>query len=432
MKRSVSLISGLILLLSSSAFATKYEYHPNTRLYMGGGYNPYKPTEGYFDCIEHDGERAVDSPGAVTTLVRMEQIKTRQEFYQKIDFSASIAGSYMVFSGENSVSLEDERAFHSDSLTWMILFKSDYGRYNLSNPRLKAKYASLDDDQLYEQCGSEIVIERRKSAMVYALFTVHNVDKSERSKFEANLKSGAGDFGWSASMESSYKKILREASANQSVRLSVFAIGGGGMVDLANLIRSDKEDPFEKYSQVPTVLSEYIKTMTAEKSVPTTFITKHISAFKNDLKIRFGKFDALQIGQLFNLHSDSISISKRLDGILRGQESNLFELREHEKQILEKQYEEYLDASNAYFEAAKDCFKEEKKCVIPHTKRSTVIWPETFKKMGKCQFYQKKALQLGVISRAQYNDFIALNVAPLPLLDDWNYYAHIDCSEFTK
>ncbi len=155
-KISQSLMSRLFLLCSSTpiffnatALGAKYEYHPNTRLYMGGGYNPFKPTEGFFDCIEHDGEKAVDSNGAVSTLVRIEQVKTRQEFYQKIDFSASIAGSFMFI-----------------------------------------------------------------------------------------------------------------------------------------LIASDSEDSFERYSQVPKVLSEYVKTMTAEKSAPTSFITKHISAFKDDMTIQ--------------------------------------------------------------------------------------------------------------------------------------------------
>jgi hypothetical protein len=233
-------------------------------------------------------------------------------------------------------------------------------------------------------------------------------------------------------MESSYQKILREAAANQSIRLSIFAVGGGGIVDLSNLLSSDKDNPFEKFSQVPKVLSEYIKTMTSEKSIPTSFITKHISAFKDDLKIQFKKFDALQIGQLFNLHRDAISVSNRLDSILRGQERSLFELTEIEQQRLEKQYEEYLEAANLYFDAARSCFDEEKICKIPQTKRSSVAWPETYKEMNKCQFYQKKALQLGVITRAQYNNFVALNIAPLPMLDDWNYYAYTDCSVFNK
>lgn len=213
------------LLLSGTSIAGNYAYYPNSPLHMGGGYNPYLPDEIYLNCIEHDGEGPVDSDGATSTYVSLEQVKTREDFYRHIDFSASIAGSYKFYKGETSVQMESERAFHSDSFSWIVLFRSNYGRYILKNPRLKPEFSSYSHTELYQACGSEVAIHRNKSVMVYALFTIHNVSASERNRLETHFKGGANGGVWSASVESSYKKIVQEAAANNSVRLSVYALG---------------------------------------------------------------------------------------------------------------------------------------------------------------------------------------------------------------
>ncbi len=429
--------TGLLVLLfiqSYLSYGVTYNYHPDSHLYMGGGYNPFKPDDAFLQCIVHDGELSVDTEGALTSVVRIQQVKSRQDFYQKIDFSASIAGSYAFMKGSGSVQMEDERAFHSDSFSWLILFRSNYGRYVLSNPRLRPEYNTLTDSRLYDTCGSEIVIERTKSALVYALFTIHNVSQSERSKLEAHLKASGGGAVWSASMDSSYRKIMQEASASNSVHLSVYAVGGAGIVNLADIISSNDTDPYKRYLEVPKVLSEYIKTLTPANSVPVSFSTKHISLFKDNLEVKFANFNSMHVSNIYNRYLDAVSITNRIENILRGNESVLYELTEEQKTQLEEWNQEYIEASNLYIEAAKGCFIDGEVCLIPKTKRSTITWPQilNIKALSQCSYYQKKALALGAISHSQYNDFVSMEIAPIPSYASWRFYARVDCKDLEE
>jgi len=128
-----------ILRISSPAPAAEYAYHPRSRVYLGGGYDPYHPDTAYLPCINYSSIDQVDTQGATNTVVKMLQVKTRQDFYQLTNFSASLAGSYLFMSGGGSVESIDEEAFHEDSFTWMVYFNSSYGRFVLHDPSLKSE-----------------------------------------------------------------------------------------------------------------------------------------------------------------------------------------------------------------------------------------------------------------------------------------------------
>ena len=82
-------------------------------------------------------------------------IHANSEMYQYHPSSRLyLGGGFLFVSGEGSVQLENESTFQSDSLSWLLLFKSDYGRYVLRNPRLQPELSDMPEDLLYERYES--------------------------------------------------------------------------------------------------------------------------------------------------------------------------------------------------------------------------------------------------------------------------------------
>lgn len=400
---SAYVVGTLIFLVSVGAKGEIYSYHPQSRLYLGGGYNPFYPNDGYLACTENDGVKQVDTAGAVSSQVQMSIVRSREDFYKMVDFSTSIAGSYAFLSGGGNYHFFDESAFHSDSLSWIVLFRTDYGRFVLKNPRLKNLYSGYSSRELFQSCGSEVITEERRAVMVYALFTVKNISSSHRREIEANFRASASGAIWRAEMESSYKSILATAMARSQVQLTVNAIGGSGIQDLADLIRGSNENPYEQYSKVPGVISGYIGKMTKENSVPVQYVTTHLSALRPRLEKRYSDFKSIQVGRLYMIFADLQSALGRLQGILFGSEGEEYELDLDEREVLVTRMNEYGDAVNSVYAAAEGCYQENGgNCIIPKLNLSSIQWPQKTKIPNRCEDIRYEALMTGCIDRNIY------------------------------
>ena len=93
------LISVVFFIMSPLALlkAEIYGYHPLGRMYLGGGHNPFFPTQAYPRCLKDSVVKAVGSSGATTTTMDFSQVKSRQEFHQKIGFSSTLEGSFFFY-----------------------------------------------------------------------------------------------------------------------------------------------------------------------------------------------------------------------------------------------------------------------------------------------------------------------------------------------
>lgn len=390
-----------VLTLALNPFASDaaiYGYHPESRLYLGGGFNPYLPANGYIRCIEHNGEEAVDTQGAASSDINISLVTSREDLYQKINFSASMAGSYGVFSGGGSIRIEDERAFHSDSLTWIILFKTDYGRFVLKNPRLKKAYTKVSDQELYQSCGSEIVTEQRKSVLVYALLTVNHLSESRRREMEASFSASASSGIWSAKMDSQYKSILQTAMAANNITVRVNAIGGRGITDLSGMIGAGGDNPYIAYENLPTVLKKYIDGMTADNAVATQYVTTPVSSFKRDVQVRYNDFNSLHIGRLYNMYQDSFSIVNRLRSILSGSSGEHYQLTDEERNELSQALMKHEKSLNVILRAAQKCFvPDNNKCSVPNVRIPVVRWPLKSQPAEYCEGLRRMAYDRGLV-----------------------------------
>lgn len=393
-----------VVSIGGLAIAETYAYHPQSRLYLGGGYNPYRPNDGFLPCTDDDGVKQVDTNGAVSSHAQMSIVRSREEFYKMVNFSTSIAGSFAFVSGGGSYHFFDESAFQSDSLSWIVLFRSDYGRFVLKNPRLNSQYAKYSTSELYQSCGSEVVTEERRGVMVYALFTVKNVSSSHRREIEANLKASASGIFWNAKMESSYKSILATAMARSQVLLTVNAIGGTGVQDLSELVRNSSENPYEQFAKVPEILANYISKLTTANAVPIQYVTTHLSALRPGLEKRFTDFKTMQVGRLYMMFADLQAAVGRLQGILFGSEGEEFELEASQRDVLAARANEYSDAINLVYAAATSCFLAQGgKCEVPRLNLAAIVWPQKGSKTSDlCEALRYEALLTSCIDRDMY------------------------------
>src|SRR6266446_4837725 len=147
-----------------------YQYFPSSPLHLSGGFDPVNPFELMLPCINYDSIKNVDTTGATKTRFTLSLIKSRQDLYHDLQVSSSLSANYLFFSAGGGFDLEDQSAFHADSLTWIVLAGSDYGRFILENARLNPEAQRMVDnfeyDSFAKRCGSEVVLEERRGALI--------------------------------------------------------------------------------------------------------------------------------------------------------------------------------------------------------------------------------------------------------------------------
>ena len=87
-------------MITTQIFASQYQFHPKSRIYLSGGYNPYFPNRGYLDCIEHDGIRETQNKGSVSSQIEISVISSQETLMNKMGFSSLIESSAWFLSGD--------------------------------------------------------------------------------------------------------------------------------------------------------------------------------------------------------------------------------------------------------------------------------------------------------------------------------------------
>jgi hypothetical protein len=420
---SACLMLGLAALASVPAQAAVYSYHPKSRVYLGGGYSPFHPDTGYLECVDSEGVKAVDTAGAVKTTVKMIQIKTIEDFYKQVSFSASLAGSYMFYSGGGSVESFSEQAFHADSFTWLVLFESNYGRFVLKNPRLKPDLDHLSGAELARRCGPEVVTEATRAVSAFALFTVKNISRASREKFEASFHASAGMGFWSAEVDSSYKSLLATAMSTSNVEMVVDAIGGEGVTKLSQLLDesggTSPSDPYAKFNNLPKVLAKYIETQTAANAAPVSFNTQSLDVFTSSAQPELSTFKASQVAELYTRYQTYSGVVSRIHDMLWGNEVELYNLTDAEQASFKGIYNTYSEGMNQLFAVAQTCFDsaQQERCVLPAETLTPVRWPEKKLDLSECQRLRSFAITSGLATDAEVAIAARRNFVPIL---DWS------------
>jgi hypothetical protein len=223
--KSLAIISFILYAtICSQCFSAEYRFP--TSLRIGTGLNPSEPLESYPYCFDYN-ERIV-SGSAPTSSFRATVIKDRKHFLRELNVSASASGSYAIFSGNASISIDERYSFDSDNLTWLVLFSTDLGRKEIFNERPKSFAQKLLDDKNYVEfairCGSELITQEHRQVSVAAVYSMKNLTVEQKSQLESKLEGGATASAWGAKITSSFKNFINEASRSSKINVDILVI----------------------------------------------------------------------------------------------------------------------------------------------------------------------------------------------------------------
>lgn len=397
----------LLLLISVgfSAHASRYTYFPDSQLYPGAGYDIFRPDNAFPDCVDSDGIESGNHNQRMgssdSSRVSLKLLKTREDFYQFINFSASMGGSYKFFSGSASYSMEQEDKFHSDSITWAVMFETNYGIYRLKNPRLKSAYKDLPIDRLRARCGREVVLKTRKAVSVFATFTLKNVDESHRREIRAKLDVSMRSGIWDAKLQTSYTNILRTALAKSELELEVWAVGGKGIVNLKELVTTgskDGESPYELFARVPKVLEDYIGNLGASQAAPVEFYTGDIANLADEGDGTADSLYSKQLSRMYLSYVEAEGSYQRIRNIM-GIDRSRYNLTDEEIFYLNQTSLNLNEAMNKIEAAALKCKGQNSSCEVPNIDIPYVNWPKPI--YDKCERQREIAVLLGCITPDQ-------------------------------
>lgn len=405
-----------LLALSSIAQAGEYSYHDKSPMHLGGGFDPFRPTEDSPKCVEDFKAIPLDTQSNRKTSIIMDVVKSRTDLYSKVEMSMSSSASYGAFSGNFSYSSLDEIEFNEDSLNWIVLFKSDLGKYGFS-PTLKQEYKNYDNDELVYSCGSEVVTQERRGVMIYALVSVHNLSKNEKHFLEKSFSGSYGSGAFDASMDASYKSILNYSYAVGTVNVRIEAVGGPGIKNFAAAI-GGKPNSYANYENLPTIISSYISEFVSNNAVPVQYFTtpilklKGISRSKNESSFRGDR-----VAHLYEEYLSTLKEIKRIDDVLNNpkERSKFFaDSFKNKKQGLIKSRSLLIDKMNSLYNDGVNCFNPAlKNCSISPTSLNAVEidWPELDKEK-LCQQARDTALSKSLYNYSFYEMANEQNLVP--------------------
>lgn len=392
--------------------AAEYTYHPSSPMHLGGGFNPYKPTEAYLECVEHDGLKPLDTPANRELTITIDTVKSRHDLYSKTEMSAAVSGSYGPFSGSGSINKLDEITFNENDFNWIIVLKSDMGKYGLKNPRPNAELKQLSSAQAYDRCGSEIVVQERRGVMLYAFVSVHNLSQSERHEMESAIDGGFNNSIYSVEASAKYQSILKFSYAVGTVSIRVHAQGGAGLAELADIVGGG-ENSFANYERLPDLVNKYVKSFNPNTAVPLQYFTTSLKSFKAGLPTRYGDFHSALVGQLYEKYLDALKIVQRIDALLSPNANHDINISDTERTSLEGSRRRYQDNLDKLYTAGKSCFDEKAAiCSLPKISDFKIHWPK--ENIGRmCEKKRNDALSKGYYPQDYYEIASRRNLVPI-------------------
>ena len=309
---------------TTSVWGEVVQYHPNSPAYIGGNYDPTYPGRTYPECLQRTIVRSESIlPGQVpgtpaATQFGIRKVSSRQELYRILNVSLSISGSYGLFSGDFSGSLEQENTFNEESFTWIVQGYSNFGKFILDSIKLTKDAQALADNPVgfRNRCGTDYVGIEVRAVQAAAVFTIRNLSQSDRKTLEASFSANYGVSGGplSISGDAKYREFVKTAASYGQIGVNVYAIGGTGVAALSPIITNiDKPDVVLK------TIQDYFNSLTLDRSAAVAYNTGSLQSLINRPNIEteiYNKF----IADAFIFYEDIGAEQARLNNIYKSKE----------------------------------------------------------------------------------------------------------------
>jgi hypothetical protein len=283
-------------LVASNVSAENIGYIPNGGVYLGRGFDVLNPQTNFPLCLSSKGECQTGVEGSIgclsggpppstglgeTTSFSIKQIHSKSEFFQEINISASLSGSYGPFSGSGSFSSTSLDQINQESLSWMISVKGYYGSFALIDPTLTQANSKLSGPEILSKCGPQYVSTVQRGVVAVALFTVYNLDEQHFRQVQASMSAGFSTGAFGAAGSADFSSVLKTALQYGSMSINVFTIGGQGDPSLSALVNAKPTD----LDAVKQILTSYVQAQDIAHSAIVGFQTTALGKLINDPSI---------------------------------------------------------------------------------------------------------------------------------------------------
>ena len=292
--RSRSIFLAVIALLSgavSKAHSESLGHIPQVPVRLGGGFNLITPEKVFPACIIADrecqtgirdgivcvspkshGKPLPEQEFAPSASFSIREIRSKYDYFKELNITASVSGSYGIFSGSASFSYHSIDDIDEELISWSITAKSLYGSYALAEPKVAPLYEKLPGAKLVDTCGPQYVAEVDRGVMASVLYTFHSKSEQKLREFSARLSAGLNAGVWNVGGTGTYHQFMTEMQQYGQISIKVFTIGGEGSSALSELVTAKMTD----LDVIKTILAAYVKNQKTPSSAILGFRTSSI------------------------------------------------------------------------------------------------------------------------------------------------------------
>ncbi len=399
-------------LLGALSFAESYTYHPSHTLYLGAGFDPAYPERAFQSCLHYDGRLNVDGQGAIKTEYSLSLVKNKKELFDRLGISASLSARGLFWGANAGVDYFSEHRFHSDSITWMLTGKSEYGRFIIQNPRLTQIAQNLlnqgEHDLFAKQCGTEFIKQERRSVLIATIFSMENINSQDIKRLETHFSASFSAGFFEASAQSRYARFITEASRINRINMSVYAIGGSGIIELSHLVLHPDD-----LGEIQKTVEHYMKSLDESRAVPCEYLSGSMAAFGWQGATPADVFRRERaLAELYYRYEETQGSYQRLGSILNLRNSTAYtNLSNAEWHTYQTQYNEHAAYLTTLMESADACYESFARCKLPTHTLSRVIWPVNF--LSQCEQMRFQAYQAGLIDDVELEQLRNLKLTPV-------------------
>ncbi len=353
-----------------------YNYHPSTPLLLGAGVDPKDPLNVIPSCISYDEHRIEKT--AVTTEFSLSLLRTRRDLYEKLNISASMSAHYLFFSADGSLSIDRDYSFESDTIVWILKAYTDFGRKEARHPELLPEAQALvtsDPDEFSRRYGTEVILQERRAVQIVAIFSLSNMAERQKDILQRSFRGGISLRSFGADVAANYSKFVSEAAKVSSLNVSVYALGGGGISNLADIIQNQTD-----IDVITDSLQQYTSNFNFDSSAPIQYLSGSMSRFGwrgNPIDITYR--DQV-LSDLYILYKDIQAVKDRLQYLTSSSPDSPLgklitaEQRNYYREVLN----EYYNRLRSIQQSALACRLDEQDCpnIVDLMPSKDINWPE--------------------------------------------------------
>lgn len=282
-KKIAGALASLQLISGAGAFADampglfNYNYHAQSNMTLGKGFDPLYPDVDKRLCYSFEAHPAEE--GALETSLDAYAVSNTRDLTIALGMDHKVDGKFLMFSGGGQFVLDTNFRFTKNSVSLVLVAKSEFGRRMLKNEQLYPQYAELLKEGSYnefiEYCGSRLVTTEFRGASVSVVITLENVADEQKVRIVTDAH-GSGQIGpIGGEAKSHFEALYHQKASSKEVRYKIFARGGTGLKSL-DLTVASMIGNGETIDKIAEGLRKFVGEFDEKHAVPIRFATMPI------------------------------------------------------------------------------------------------------------------------------------------------------------